>query len=57
MTAPLLVPLPPDTSDADLELDRAREFLRKRLAEGNLHPDRHRLILLELAKLEAERAA
>lgn len=48
-----LVPLAPRTDSADGEKDRARDYLRRKLAEGRMSPSRKRLFEQELRLLEA----
>lgn len=45
------VPLPPST-EPDADRERAADFLRRKLAEGRMHPARERLLKQELAELE-----
>lgn len=47
-----LVPLPARTDQADAEKDRARDYLRRKLAEGRMSPSRQRLMRQELTELE-----
>lgn len=47
-----LVPLPPRTDQADAERDRARDYLRRKLAEGRMSPSRKRLFEQELRDME-----
>lgn len=46
------VPLDPNRREADGVEERAADYLRRKLAEGRLHPARERLLKQELAELE-----
>lgn len=54
MSAPALVPLDPDIAAqvADADLDRAKRFIRKRLAEGSMSSSQRRIFESELRDLE-----
>lgn len=48
-------PLDPTGQPADADLERAREYLRRKMAEA-MHPSRRRLLERELADMERRAA-